>query len=153
MRSQHCSYWCHGAKAPGHQYPQCWLNIHCIGPVSLLKILHIRWTASENEITFWKKWPSHLRVKMIVLGVFNDTVLCFYRQPSVEIISWSETASKILIHNCTAMKTKVAVTCNGIKYELFITMGSLNLNKKLFIIIYTIYLSSLSISLYCCCLE
>ena len=22
------------AKAPGHQYPQCWLNIHCIGPVS-----------------------------------------------------------------------------------------------------------------------
>ena len=28
-----------------------------------IKILHIRWTASENEITFWKKWPSHLRVK------------------------------------------------------------------------------------------
>ena len=28
-----------------------------------MKILHIRWTASENEITFWKKWPSRLRVK------------------------------------------------------------------------------------------
>ena len=28
-----------------------------------IKILHIKWTASENEITFWKKWPSHLRVK------------------------------------------------------------------------------------------
>ena len=27
-----------------------------------IKILHIRWTASESEITFWKKWPSHLRV-------------------------------------------------------------------------------------------
>ena len=22
------------AKSPGHQYHQCWLNIHCIGPVS-----------------------------------------------------------------------------------------------------------------------
>ena len=27
---QHCSYWCPGAKAPGHQYPQCW-NITFIG--------------------------------------------------------------------------------------------------------------------------
>ena len=23
-----------------------------------IKLLHIRWTASENEITFLKKWPS-----------------------------------------------------------------------------------------------
>ena len=23
-------YWCPGAKAPGHRYPQCWLNIYCI---------------------------------------------------------------------------------------------------------------------------
>ena len=37
VRSQHCGYWCPGAKAPGHQYPQCWLNIHCIGPVSYKK--------------------------------------------------------------------------------------------------------------------
>ena len=36
-----------------------------------IKILHIRWTASENEITFWKKWPSHLRVN--VCEVFRDT--------------------------------------------------------------------------------
>ena len=28
MHTQHCSHWCPGAKAPGHQYPQCWLNIH-----------------------------------------------------------------------------------------------------------------------------
>ena len=27
-----------GAKAPGHQYPQCWLNIHCIEPVSCKNI-------------------------------------------------------------------------------------------------------------------
>ena len=36
--SQHCGYWCPGAKAQGHQYPQCWLNIHCIGPVSYKNI-------------------------------------------------------------------------------------------------------------------
>ena len=51
-------YWCPGANAPGHQYPQCWLNIHCIGPVSYKTIAHkVNRTASENEITFWKKWP------------------------------------------------------------------------------------------------
>ena len=30
-----------------------------------IKLLHIRWTASENEITFWKKWPSRLRVNTL----------------------------------------------------------------------------------------
>ena len=30
---QYCGYWCSGAKAPGHQYPQCWTNVHCIGLV------------------------------------------------------------------------------------------------------------------------
>ena len=34
VRSQQCGYWCPGAKAPGHQYPQHWLNIKFIGPVS-----------------------------------------------------------------------------------------------------------------------
>ena len=34
--TQRCSYWCPGAKAPGHQYPQCWLNIHCFGLVSYI---------------------------------------------------------------------------------------------------------------------
>ena len=57
--SQHCGYWCPGAKAPSHQYPQCWLNIHCIGPISY-KILHLWWTTLEMKISFWKKLPSHL---------------------------------------------------------------------------------------------
>ena len=39
VRSQHCGYWCPGAKAPGHQYPQCWLNIHCIWPDSYENIV------------------------------------------------------------------------------------------------------------------
>ena len=47
---------------PGHQYPQCWLNIHCIGPVSYKNIAQ-----KVNSIRKWnpilkKKWPSHLRV-------------------------------------------------------------------------------------------
>ena len=36
--SQHYRYWCSGAKAPGHQCTQCWLNIHCIGPFSYRNI-------------------------------------------------------------------------------------------------------------------
>ena len=27
-----------------------------------MKILHFCWTTLETEITFWKKWPSRLRV-------------------------------------------------------------------------------------------
>ena len=30
-----------------------------------MKILQICWTTLENKITFWKKWPSRLRVKDI----------------------------------------------------------------------------------------
>ena len=48
VRSQHCGYWCAGAKAPSHQYPQCWLNIHCIGPVSYKTISH-----KVNSIRKW----------------------------------------------------------------------------------------------------
>ena len=50
------------AKAPGHQYPQCWLNILCIGPVSYKNIAH-----KVNSIRKWnhilkKIGTSHLRV-------------------------------------------------------------------------------------------
>ena len=31
---QHCGYWWPGAKAWGYQYPQCCLNMHCIGLIS-----------------------------------------------------------------------------------------------------------------------
>ena len=61
VRSQHCGNWCPGAKAPGHQHPQCWVNIHCIGPISY-RILHLWCTTLENKIRFGKKWPSRLRV-------------------------------------------------------------------------------------------
>ena len=51
--TQHCSYWYPGAKAPGHQYPQCWLNIlrfDPIGPVSY-KNITVNRTKLENTIT------------------------------------------------------------------------------------------------------
>ena len=53
---RHCSYWCPGAKAPGHQYPQFWLIVSCIGPVITVIV-----TILKNKITFWKKIPSSLR--------------------------------------------------------------------------------------------
>ena len=52
MRTQHCSYWCPGAKAPGHQYPQCWLDIsfywylpyryRCV--IVILQHVQLEWT-------------------------------------------------------------------------------------------------------------
>ena len=44
------------AKAPGHQYPQCWLNIHCIWPVSYKNttLMLDNITRVENQITFWR---------------------------------------------------------------------------------------------------
>ena len=65
MRSQHRGYWCPGAKAPGHQYPQCWLNIHCIGPVSYKKYHTYGEQHYEIKLHFKKKWPSRLRVNWI----------------------------------------------------------------------------------------
>ena len=43
VHTQQCGYWCPGAKAPGHQYPKCWPNIHYIvfcvwdNPMNLLR--------------------------------------------------------------------------------------------------------------------
>ena len=41
VHHQHCDYWCPCAQAPCHQYPQCWINIHCTGPVWLRNIAFI----------------------------------------------------------------------------------------------------------------
>ena len=44
VHTQHfrCSYWCPVVNAQGHQHQQCWLNLHCIWPVS------------NRNITFWE---------------------------------------------------------------------------------------------------
>ena len=51
MRSQHCSYWCPGAKAPGHQDPQCWLIVL---DQFLIEISQLWETIWGNEIILWK---------------------------------------------------------------------------------------------------
>ena len=38
MHSHHCSYLSPGAKAPDHQYSQCWLNSRCTETVSYKNI-------------------------------------------------------------------------------------------------------------------
>ena len=43
-----CGHWCLGAKAPDHQYPKCWRDINCIGPVSYSNI-----TFKWNNIRKW----------------------------------------------------------------------------------------------------
>ena len=59
--------WC---KAPGHQYPQCWLNIHCIWPFSCknfilkrnnvhfknLYLKHFQWNWSQASATKSHWW-------------------------------------------------------------------------------------------------
>ena len=44
-----------GAKAPGHQYPQWWLNIHWIGLIQWRNDTFIV-NSSKNEIIIWKKY-------------------------------------------------------------------------------------------------
>ena len=63
MRSQHCGYWCPGAKAPGHQYPQYWLNNQFIGAFSYENIALWLDNIRKIKLHFEKKWPSRLRVK------------------------------------------------------------------------------------------
>ena len=56
MHTQHCSYRCAGAKAPGHQYPECWMNFYYIGPFSYWYIIFIG-NNIRNKISFWPKYP------------------------------------------------------------------------------------------------
>ena len=64
LRPQHHGYWCPSAKAPGHQYPQSWLNMHCTGPDSHKGVVFI-----VNIIREWnntlKTMTGHLRVKVL----------------------------------------------------------------------------------------
>ena len=66
VHSQHCGYWYPGAKAPGHQYPQCWLNVDCIIPVLYKNI------TPSNKIAFWTKLSRYLRVKGCPRRLFHS---------------------------------------------------------------------------------
>ena len=80
MSTQHCSYWCPGAKASDHRYPQCGINatsIHCadcICPISYKNIAFKR-NDIKNKMIFCEKLPSCLRV--------NGRYLTFYERQSI----------------------------------------------------------------------
>ena len=63
LHTQHCGYWCPGAEAPGHHYPQCWQNFHFIRPVSY-KIITCTLILSivKKRNYFMKTRPSCLGV-------------------------------------------------------------------------------------------
>ena len=51
MYTQHCDFWCPGAKAPGRLYPQCWLNIWYTRLIPF-KILDLLWKKKHTQIKF-----------------------------------------------------------------------------------------------------
>ena len=63
LQTQYCSYWCPGAKAPGRQYPQCWLNIRSIGPVSYRNITFTGNNIRKENYILKKKIPVVQRSK------------------------------------------------------------------------------------------
>ena len=57
VRNQRRGFWCPGAKALDHQYPQCWvMSIYCIRPVSCK---NVTFTANnwKLKLQFWKNYP------------------------------------------------------------------------------------------------
>ena len=63
VHTQQCDYWCPGALAPGHQYSQCWTNIHCIGPVSDKNITLYSTLKTEKKMQNIDSVGYMLRVK------------------------------------------------------------------------------------------
>ena len=69
--TQHCDYWCPGAKAPGHQYPQCWLNRRRIGLISWRNVLFIVKNSKKRNDHLKKKWVSCWRVKTLYTNAWS----------------------------------------------------------------------------------
>ena len=69
--SQHCDYWCPGAKAPSHQYPQCWLNVHCTEPVSYKNKANLRDLIAATGLVILLKLDSNHRFFSPVTSKFN----------------------------------------------------------------------------------
>ena len=62
MHSHHCSYLSPGAKAPDHQYSQCWLNSRCTETVSYKNI-----TLMVNNI---RKYSGINTCMLVVSGLW-----------------------------------------------------------------------------------
>ena len=72
--SQHCGYWCPGAKAPGHQYPQCLLSIYCTTQGSYKNITFTANNTKNSKVHFEKKRiPRCFRVNRTVMIATSKT--------------------------------------------------------------------------------
>ena len=101
MCTQHCSYWCPGAKAPGHQYPQCWLRIPYTEPVSYRNITFIGDNIGKWNYTFskkysvveglWGDWPSpdykHTISAILWCGILMYRVQCMEGEPQPQRVN------------------------------------------------------------------
>ena len=102
MRSQHCGYWCPGAKAPGHQYPQCWLNIHCIGPVSYKSMAH-----KVNSI---RKW-YHILKKIYLSPVLSWEWRCSWSSANRRCSNYIWVINNLIAHQGAAyIRDLMAIT-------------------------------------------
>ena len=73
---QHCCYWCPGAKAPGHQYQHCGLNIlHMILDHFQTEILQLQGSISEKK----KNKYNYRAVQGLICNhVYAMTALSFF---------------------------------------------------------------------------
>ena len=71
--TQHCSWWCSGAKAPGSQYPICWLDILILDQFHTV-IVHLKAMVLEIEITFEK---NCLRFKSVCMSISHTCIYLF----------------------------------------------------------------------------
>ena len=79
VNTQCCDYWCPGAEAPGHHYPQPWLNINCIGPVLYRNITVIGNTImkqttktngchfADNILNFFLYEKRRIKIKILLI--------------------------------------------------------------------------------------
>ena len=96
MRTQHCGYWCPGAKAPGHQYPQCWPNINCTGPIS-----------NKNMIFVVNKVENYIiSLNDAVFDGFNSIRTLHYR-PNMWSLRYPQTSIWVRVPMGSVIKTCV----------------------------------------------
>ena len=69
----------YSSKTPGHQYPQCWLNIHCIGPVSYsyITVLGNRWIIQCLLGVIFKKCWLCYNVFLLYATIFKPCTWLF----------------------------------------------------------------------------
>ena len=108
VRTQYWSYWCLGVKAPGHQYPQCWLYIHLLDRF-LPEISHfIRNNIRKLNHLLEKNLPSCLKVKLKYWKASFD-LTCFF-QMSNHVDFFSQSTAVLCEKSKQNLVTQIDVT-------------------------------------------